>query len=116
MAGYERGFMESSKPEAKDLFEELGLQVESGEVEIGKTYPLYGMVTKVLDQSESELTVELNFGITARLHLKEAVSGEIVKERVFEPGIFVSTVTSKDPNIQVIWKTVIFGRRQGFHA
>jgi hypothetical protein len=41
---------------------------------------------------------------------------ELLKERAFEPGIFVSTVTNKGPNVEVDCSTVVFGKRQGFSA
>jgi hypothetical protein len=41
---------------------------------------------------------------------------ELLKERAFEPGIFVSTVTLKEPKIEVDCSTVVFGKRQGFAA
>jgi hypothetical protein len=41
---------------------------------------------------------------------------ELLKERAFEPGIFVSTVTSKENGIAVDCSTVVFGRRQTYNA
>jgi hypothetical protein len=41
---------------------------------------------------------------------------EILKQRAFEPGIFVSTVTSKENGIVVDCSTVVFGRRQEYSA
>jgi hypothetical protein len=41
---------------------------------------------------------------------------ELLKERAFEPGIFVSTVKAKDPKLEVDCSTVVFGKKQGFAA
>jgi len=42
---------------------------------------------------------------------------EILKERAFEPGIFVSKILSKgETGIVVDCSTVVFGRRQNYSA
>jgi hypothetical protein len=41
---------------------------------------------------------------------------DLLKERAFEPGIFVSTVVNKEPKIVVDCSTVVFGKRQSFNA
>ena len=38
--------MEEQKEQ--NFFDKFGLEVTSGDVEIGQTYPIYGMITKVL--------------------------------------------------------------------
>jgi hypothetical protein len=40
----------------------------------------------------------------------------LLKERAFEPGIFVSTVRKKEDGVEVECSTVVFGRRQNFSA
>lgn len=100
----------------KDFFEEFGLEVASGEVEIGNTYPLFAMITKVISDDPENVVVELNFGITARMSIPDRTRIELLKERAFESGIFVSKVTAKEPKIEVECQTIIFGRPQTFHA
>ena len=104
--------------ENKDLnfFEKFGLEVATGEVEIGSTYPIYGMITKLIDDTPGNVIVEINFSIRANMAIPDASKVEILKERAFEPGIFVSTVTSKDNGITVDCSTVVFGKRQQFNA
>jgi hypothetical protein len=101
--------------EIKDgnFFEKLGCEVKSGDVEVGNTYPLYGMITKILDETPGHVVVEINFSITANMSIPDRDKIELLKERAFEPGIFVSTVTTKDPRIEVDCSTVVFGKRQG---
>ena len=100
----------------QNFFEKFGLEVASGEVEIGQTYPIYGMITKVIDDSPGNVIVELNFSIRASMAIPDNDKIEILKQRAFEPGIFVSTVTSKTEGIHVDCSTVVFGRRQQFNA
>jgi hypothetical protein len=107
--------MESNSNE-KDFFDKFGLEVTTGEVEVGRTYPIYGMITKFLGQEEGSVTVELNFSIRANMAIPDKNKIELLKERAFEPGIFVSTITSKDPSISVDCSTVVFGRRANFSA
>ena len=104
--------------ENKDInfFEKFGLEVAAGEVEVGQTYPIYGMITKILDDAPGAVVVELNFSITANMAIPDADKIEILKQRAFEPGIFVSTVTQKDGGVIVDCSTVVFGRKQQFSA
>ena len=99
-----------------NLFEKFGCEVKFGDVEVGNTYPLYGMITKILDDSPGHVVVEINFSIRANMSIPEIDKIELLKERAFEPGIFVSTITSKEPKIEVDCSTVVFGKRQGFSA
>jgi len=99
-----------------NFFEKFGLEVSTGEVEVGRTYPIYGMITKILSEDLGKVVVELNFSIQAHMAIPDPSKIELLKERAFEPGIFVSTVTSKESGIVVDCSTVVFGRRQPFSA
>lgn len=107
--------MENQNKE-QNFFEKFGLEVSTGEVEIGQTYPIYGMITKIIDESPGHVVVELNFSIRAHMSIPEDSKVNLLKERAFEPGIFVSTVTSKDGGVAVDCSTVVFGKRQSFQA
>jgi hypothetical protein len=98
----------------KDLnfFQKFGCEVKSGDVEVGNTYPLYGMITRFLDDTPGHVVVEINFSITASMTIPDQQKVDLLKERAFEPGIFVSTVTTKEPKLQVDCSTVVFGKRQ----
>lgn len=100
----------------QNFFEKFGLEVSSGEVEIGQTYPIYGMITKFISDTPGGVVVELNFSITANMAIPDSDKIEILKQRAFEPGIFVSTVTQKDGGVIVDCSTVVFGRKQQFNA
>jgi hypothetical protein len=100
----------------QNFFEKFGCEVKFGEVEIGTTYPLYGMITKILDDTPGHVVVEINFSIKANMTIPDKDKVELLKERAFEPGIFVSTVTTKEPKLEVDCSTVVFGKRQSFQA
>ena len=99
-----------------NFFEKHGLEVVAGEVEVGSTYPIYGMITKILDDTPGNVVVELNFNIKANMCIPDENRIEILKQRAFEPGIFVSTITSKENGISVDCTTVVFGKRQAYQA
>lgn len=105
-----------SKSEGENFFDKFGLEVSNGEVEIGKTYPIYGMITSLLDETPGKVVVEINYSIRANMAVPDKSKVELLKERAFEPGIFVSTVTSKEDGIAVDCSTVVFGKRQNFQA
>lgn len=104
--------------ENKDVnfFEKFGLEVTSGDVEVGQTYPIYGMITKLIDDTPGNVIVEINFSIRANMAIPDQDKVELLKQRAFEPGIFVSTVKTKEPSLMVDCSTVVFGRRQQFNA
>lgn len=80
-------------------------------VEVGKSYPIYAMITKIIKESDNEIVVELNNNITANLLVTSEDKIKLIKERAFEPGIFVSTIIQNDPDIIVDCQTVIFGKK-----
>ena len=100
----------------QNFFEKFGLEVANGEVEVGQTYPIYGMITKIINDTPGKVVVELNFSIEANMTIPDETKVNLLKERAFEPGIFVSTVKAKEEGIQVDCSTVVFGRRQQFNA
>lgn len=101
---------------AQSFFEKFGLQVSSGDVEIGQTYPIYGMITQIIDDSPGSVVVEINFSIRANMFIPDKAKVELLKERAFEPGIFVSTVVSKEASVTVNCQTVVFGKKQHYSA
>ena len=99
-----------------DFFEKFGLEVSSGEVQVGNTYPIYGMITRFISDDPGHVIVELNFSIQARMTVPDRQKVELLKERAFEPGIFVSTVVSKDDGVTVECTTVVFGKKHEYNA
>ena len=52
--------MDITDSKEPNFFEKFGLEVATGEVEVGQTYPIYGMITKVLDETPG-ITKNWNF-------------------------------------------------------
>jgi hypothetical protein len=99
-----------------NFFDKFGLEVATGVVELGKTYPIYGMITKFCCEEAGSVEVELNFNIIARMSIPDETKVETLKQRAFEPGIFVGTVIENHDRLVVECSTVIFGRKQHFEA
>lgn len=99
-----------------DFFDQLGLEVKHGDVEIGTTYPIFGMITRILNETPGNVIVEINYSIVANMNVSDPARVEVLKERAFESGIFVSTVVAKEPQVEVDCQVVIFGRKQAFNA
>lgn len=87
------------------------LFVKTDEIVEGETYPLYGMITKFLDETLNNVVVEINNQYKAVLRIPEQKNIELLKERAFDPGVFVSKVISKHPVLLVEVSTVVFGKR-----
>lgn len=94
-----------------DFFQKYNLTVEKGDVEIGRTYPLYGLITDILDDSLDNFTIQISGGVCLRCSLKDEAAIQTIKERAFEPGIFVAEITSVEP-VEGNCSTIVFGKRQ----
>lgn len=96
-----------------NFLDKFGFEIKQADVEVGKTYPLYGAITKIIDESQENFTIEIN----NQIELKCTISTdfpkylEMVKRRAFEPAVFVAEITSKDP-LQGHCSTIVFGRTQ----
>lgn len=100
----------------ENFFEKFGLEVTNHDVAVGSTYPIYGMITKILNDKPGEVIVELNFSIHAYMQIEDAAKIELLKTRAFEPGIFVSTVREKTDTVVVDCSTVVFGKKHEYAA
>ncbi|HMO18907.1 MAG TPA: hypothetical protein PKA63_12560 [Oligoflexia bacterium] len=92
------------------------LHVGRGDVEVGQTYPIFGMITGVEDLGGGDVIAEINHSIKARMFISESERIELLRTRAFETGIFVSTVLEKEPVVVVECKAVIFGKAQAANA
>lgn len=95
----------------KDLLDKMGLLLNPAELEIGNTYPIYGMITKIIDETPGKVVVELNFNIRAILNITDEKNLQTIRERSFDPGIFVSTIVSNEP-VVIECDTIVFGKRE----
>jgi hypothetical protein len=57
----------------ENFFEKFGLEVTTGDVEVGETYPIYGMITKVLSETPGSVIVEINFSIKATMTIPDTL-------------------------------------------
>ena len=86
------------------------LTVSSSSLEVGSTYPILGMITKILDESPGRVIAEISNRIQATIRLHDPNLVNSLKERAFETGIFVSTVVAVEPTPAVECSAVIFGK------
>lgn len=100
----------------KNLFDQLGLEVAHGEVEVGSTYPIFGIITNFIDDTPGQVVAEINYNIRAHMSVPDAVKVNLLKERAFESGIFIAKVLKKEPQVEIECQTVIFGKKQAFNA
>jgi hypothetical protein len=101
----------------KQALQDNEITVQYGDVEVGQSYPLYGMITKFIDERPGRVVAELNHGqIVAEFKIFDKAAIERLKSRAFDPGIFVATVEQKFPQIRVSCSTVIFGTKSKFSA
>lgn len=91
-------------------------EVSFGNVEVGQSYPIYGAITKFIDERPGVVLIEVNYSILARLYITDVGHIESLKERAFEPAIFVSKVVSKEPQVTIECSTIVFGQKSNFSA
>ena len=96
--------------EDKNLFEDLGLSVQFGDVEVGQAYPIYGVITKFVSEEPGNVIVIINENIEVTMNVAEEDKINVLKNRTFDPGIFVCTITEVDKLIKAECSTVIFGK------
>lgn len=94
-----------------NLLNRLGMTLAYGEVEVGKTYPLYGMVTKIIDEKMDDFTIQVNHKIVLKCSIQDENFVNQIKERAFEPGIFIATITQTEP-VSGDCSTIVFGRKK----
>lgn len=100
----------SEENQEKNLFDELGLDVKFAEVSLGEVYPIYGTITKFVDDTPGNIIVMINDHIEARMNVVEEDKIDLLKNRCFDPGIFVCTITQTTPSISAECSTVVFGK------
>lgn len=86
------------------------VNVVPADAKVGETYPIYGMITNILGEDKGVVTVEVNKWIIAKLVVYDKTKIELLKERAFEPAVFVSTILTKsETQVIVSCNTVLFG-------
>lgn len=108
--------MDTEEGRGTEFFDKMGLVLRHQEVEVGNTYPIFGMITAISDETPGGVVAELNHSIVVRLNLSEGEHVDLLKKRAFETGIFIAKVLSTEPRLEVECSTVIFGRSQAHYA
>jgi len=70
-------------------------------LDLDTPYPVYGMVTKILDSVTHDLEIVISNNILAHVNLpkdKLAEQIEIIKRKAFEPGVFWINFTRISPD------------------
>ena len=84
-------------------------------------YPIYGLITKILDDSPNNLWVELNYHMKVKINLLEDQQEklDIILQRVFEVGIFILQFTKKYEDLpenkyllEAECSCIIFGKQE----
>ena len=106
----------------ENFFSKYNLEVGNTDLEDcdeGGSYPLYGMITDFIDDTPGSVSVEVNWNFVLKMNLDDVKKIETLKERAFEPGIFISTLQSKGVAGEMpvfTCQTVVFGRKQSQEA
>lgn len=100
-----------------ERYEDMKVErVDNADVEVGKSYPLYGTITKFLDDRPGTVLVEISHSLIAWVHINDLAGIERLKARAFEPVIVVGKVVSKNPQIIMNCKTLVFGKSLEYSA
>jgi hypothetical protein len=100
------------KSESSGIFDSLGMSVQYGQVEVGQTYPIYGAITEIKDTTPGQMIIIVNSNIELALTVSELDKVDLLKSRMFEPGIFITTIKTIGDIIKGECSTVVFGKRE----
>lgn len=84
------------------------VEVNKANVTLGETYPLYGMITRIVHEEPGSTTIEINNQILAHISVSDEYL-TLLKKRAFEPAIFIAKITSTQP-LECVCSTIIFGK------
>jgi len=90
------------------MIDKMGIEVKQGKVTVGETYPLYGIITRIVDDMPGCTTIEINNQVLAHISVSNEYL-ELLKKRAFEPAIFIAKITRCEP-IECECSTIIFGK------
>jgi predicted amino acid racemase len=89
---------------------ELNFEFKNVDVEVGKVYPIYGYISNILDSSSDDIILQINDNITLNVKLTDSCTVELLKSRVFEPGIFMTKILNNKDKIIGDCSVIIFGK------
>ena len=103
--------METNKKVDLDL-----VNVSDSDIQVGKSYPLYGAITKIFHVSPRGVLVEFNHKLHLQLNITDKDAVERIKARAFDCGIFVTTITAVGEQFKGDCTQVIFGTPPEYSA
>lgn len=82
----------------------------------GTSYPFYGAITSILEENSEGIVTkfEINRQIVVNIFIDQntKIFSDKIKDRVFEPGIFIGTYIGKlDDKISINCSTIVFGKK-----
>ena len=101
---------DTNNKQPDNLFDSLGLEVKYGDAEVGQTYPIYGMITEIISDTPGNVVVIINYNIEIKMNVEDADKLNLLKNKSFEPGIFVCTINQVKPSVKGDCTTVVFGK------
>jgi len=87
-------YSDSNKP----FFDNYDLKESNvEELKLGEIYPIYGMITEILEEDleNSSVVVKLLPDMVLNLHIDSQDKLNLIRDRAFEPGIFMTKITEK---------------------
>lgn len=89
--------------------------VDLNDVVVGGVYPIYGAITDIIEEHEDCVLLQINTNIDATVILDHPGKINFLKERAFEPAIFIAKIVSKGERISVDCQKVVFNKRGAFN-
>lgn len=96
----------------KTLFD-TGFKIDEIKPEIGKTYPIFGILNDV-EVENGKIRAIVNTNIRAELIITDENQLKTLMSRIFDTGIFFVEIKqlTEDGFIEGFCSTIIFGKRQ----
>ena len=90
--------------------DKLNFEFKHVDVEVGKVYPIYGYISNILNDSSDDIVLQINDHIILNVKLTDSCTIELLKSRVFEPGIFMTKILNNQDKIIGDCSVIIFGK------
>jgi len=94
-----------------NVFDKMGITIKYGDVQVGETYPIYGAITKIENDTPGNVRVVVNYNIHLLMNVEELDKIDTLKNRAFEPAIFVAKITEIGATVRGECTTVVFGKQ-----
>lgn len=99
------------KSKQADFLDMSNISVKYDTVEVGQTYPIYGMITSFIDDDPSAFKIIVNHNIEMTVVVSDPEKVSLLKSRSFDPGIFMCTISQVEPSVKGDCYTIVFGKQ-----